>query len=163
MSVNKEKPHVLVLPEDDANRQIAIGFQLALDWTVHRRMQVLPPAGGWNRVLDAFESDHIGAMERNPNRNLILLIDFDRNLTRIADARQRIPSNLFVLGALSRPEDLRSQGLGLFEQIGENLAQDCREGTQRTWRHELLQHNAPELVRLEEHVRPILFPNAGVG
>lgn len=28
MSVNKERPHVLILPEDDANRQLANGFQL---------------------------------------------------------------------------------------------------------------------------------------
>jgi hypothetical protein len=28
MSVNKYHPHVLVLPEDDANRQLANGFLL---------------------------------------------------------------------------------------------------------------------------------------
>lgn len=28
MSVNRARPHVLVLPEDDANRQIAVGFEL---------------------------------------------------------------------------------------------------------------------------------------
>ena len=28
MSVNRHQPHVFVLPEDDANRQMAIGFIL---------------------------------------------------------------------------------------------------------------------------------------
>ncbi len=42
MSVNRALPHVLVLPEDDANRQIANGFLLALDSSVQRRIQVLP-------------------------------------------------------------------------------------------------------------------------
>lgn len=53
MSVNKYRPHVFVLPEDDANRQIAIGFSLdeGLD---ARSIQVLPSVGGWTRVRDEF-------------------------------------------------------------------------------------------------------------
>ena len=88
MSVNRELPHVLVLPEDDANRQIAIGFQLALDWSVQRRIQVLNPAGGWYRVLDSFESDHVVAMDRNRHRLVVLLIDFDSNIARL-EKRQK--------------------------------------------------------------------------
>lgn len=44
MSVNKHLPHVFVLPEDDANRQLANGFYLAESLDV-RRMQVLQPPG----------------------------------------------------------------------------------------------------------------------
>ena len=44
MSVNRHKPHLLVLPEDDANRQLARGFELELST---RQFQVLQPAGGW--------------------------------------------------------------------------------------------------------------------
>jgi len=61
MSVNHYLPHVLVLPEDDANRQIANGFQLDIS---SRQIQVLPEAGGWIRVLECFTEDHIGAMDR---------------------------------------------------------------------------------------------------
>ena len=58
MSVNKYLPHVLVLPEDDANRQLANGFLLdrAL---MTRSIQVLAEAGGWTAVLDRFKSDHV--------------------------------------------------------------------------------------------------------
>jgi hypothetical protein len=76
MSVNKNRPHIFVLPEDDANRQLANGFfldhslwnrrrrfqVLALDhslWNRRRRFQVLAEAGGWRRVLECFQSDHI--------------------------------------------------------------------------------------------------------
>jgi hypothetical protein len=38
------------------------------------------------------------------------------------------------------------------------LGMDCRDGTDTTWRHELLRHNAGELGRLNDRVRPILFP-----
>jgi len=56
---NRHQPHILVLPEDDANRQLANGFVLDLDQSTLRRIQVLPEVGGWRVVLDTFESDHI--------------------------------------------------------------------------------------------------------
>jgi hypothetical protein len=41
MAVNRYKPHIYVVPEDDANRQIANGFLLhpseALHWVRARR------------------------------------------------------------------------------------------------------------------------------
>jgi hypothetical protein len=47
---NKFKPHVLVLPEDDANRQIANGF-LSNSKLVVRAIQVLPIVGGWQEDI----------------------------------------------------------------------------------------------------------------
>jgi hypothetical protein len=45
MSINKHRAHILVLPEDDANRQIANGF--VLDPNLNdRAIQILPPSGG---------------------------------------------------------------------------------------------------------------------
>ena len=51
--MNKQVPHVFVLPEDDANRQLANGFVLdgGLDG---RRIQILEEAGGWMEVLNRF-------------------------------------------------------------------------------------------------------------
>jgi hypothetical protein len=83
MSCNKNVPHVLVLPEDDANRQLARGFHLNVDWDRERQMQVLEVAGGWNRVLNLFESVHIVEMDRCPHRFMILLIDFDDQERRL--------------------------------------------------------------------------------
>jgi len=45
MSVNKYQQHVLVLPEDDANRQLEIGFLLD-PLLIDRRIDVLEVAGG---------------------------------------------------------------------------------------------------------------------
>ena len=161
MSVNRARPHVLVLPEDDANRQIAVGFEFELDWPVQRQFQILNPPGGWAKVLETFESDHVTAMDRNPRRFLILLIDLDGNIDRLAFAKGKIPQRLadrvFVLGARSKPEQLRSAGLGSYEEIGTRMARDCREQDEATWSHELLNHNAEELSRLRTHVAPILF------
>jgi hypothetical protein len=142
MSVNKHLPHVLVLPEDDANSRLANGFQLQIDPARLRRMQVLPVAGGWNEVLEHFVADHIREMDLHTRRFMVLLIDFDGQDERLANARSRIPERLrdrvFILGAWSEPEDLKSAGLGTYEIIGSALARDCREETDVAWSHELL-------------------------
>lgn len=160
MSVNRFLPHVLVLPEDDANLQLANEFHVQVNQL--RQMQVLEVAGGWHEVLNLFEEVHVHEMERCPTRFMILLIDFDNNFkARLKQALDRIPPHLhdrvFVLGCLSEPEALR-QALGSYKAIGKAMAKDCRERTVSTWGHELLQHNAGELERLREAVVPILFP-----
>jgi hypothetical protein len=160
MNVNKNRPHVLVLPEDDANRQLAKSFQLEIELSRQRQMQVLPVAGGWREVLGLFKSDHIAEMNRYPHRFIVLLIDFDNSNDRLDTAKAAIPEDLaervFVLGALTNPEELKTK-LGSYETIGSALAQDCRDETDTTWGHDLLRHNADEIERLRERVRPILF------
>lgn len=160
MSVNKELPHVFVLPEDDANVRMANGFHLRVDWNRQRQMQVLKVAGGWNEVLNLFESVHVKEMDRWHHRFMVLLIDFDGHEDRLQNARARIPARLagrvFILGVLTEPEALKPV-LGSYEEIGSDMATDCRAGTNTTWGRDLLRHNASELDRLREQVRPILF------
>ena len=164
MSVNKYQPHVFVLPEDDANLQIANGFHLHVPWNRQRRMQVLPVAGGWIKVLDQFHSNHIDKMESNSGRFMVLLIDLDGIEGRLAEAKAKIPANLtdrvFILSALTAPEALRQAKLGSYEDIGSAMAKDCHEESEIIWGHELLQHNKIELDRLRARVRPILFPSS---
>jgi len=109
--INRRQPHVMVLPEDDADRELANGFLLALDQSALTRIQVLPEAGGWMAVLDTFETDHVAKMDRFNERYMVLLIDFDGNAGRINYVKNRIPDRLrdrvFVLGALTNPEALR--------------------------------------------------------
>ena len=161
MSVNKRRPHIFVLPEDGANRQLARGFQLEVDWTRQRQMQVLEEAGGWMAVLERFDSDHVDGMKSNAQRFMVLLIDLDGKQARLQDVKGKIPvhptDRVFVLGTLSEPEALKSAGLGTYEMIGKAMAQNCREETDTIWGHDLLRHNAGELARMRERVRPILF------
>jgi hypothetical protein len=160
VSPNSYRPHILVLPEDDANRQMANGFHLQVGASRQRQMQVLPVAGGWNEVLKRFKSEHVMDMDRYPNRFMVLLIDFDGRDDRLEIANAAIPEHLadrvFVLGAWSNPEALNA-ALGTYEKIGSLMANDCREQTDTTWAHDLLRHNASELERLRQHVCTILF------
>lgn len=158
--VNRHRPHVLVLPEDDANRQLANGF--LLDPALRtRNIQVLEEVGGWSEVLARFNSDHIVGMDRYPDRFMILLIDFDDKEDRMKAAKAAIPEHLaarvFILGASSEPEALRKAGLGTYEIIGRKMAEDCRDGTDTTWGHALLRNNRGELDRLRPNVVSILF------
>lgn len=161
MSVNKDRAHVIVLPEDDANRQLANGFHLHPLLIRPRQMQVLQPAGGRSRVLDLFVAELAPEMKRNGHRLVVLLIDFDGTVSWVNVAKGRIPPDLadrvFLLGSLTRPEQLRQAGLGSYEDIGQAMARDCCGGTDEIWSHALLQHNMNEIGRLRIHVRPILF------
>ena len=160
MSVNREKPHVHVLPEDYANSQLATGFLKDQSLRLNR-IRVLPEAGGWTKVLECFQLNHIAALDRFPERFMVLLIDFDGRQERLTQARAVIPEHLtervFILGVLSKPEALKQANLGSYEDIGLAMAKDCREKTDETWGHHLLRHNAGELDRLRERVRTILF------
>ena len=53
-----------MLPEDDANRQLADGFRLEVDR--FQQMRVLRVAGGWRRVMELFKSEHVIEMDRHP-------------------------------------------------------------------------------------------------
>jgi len=159
MGVNKYQPYIYVLPEDDADRQLANGFHLEIN--LIRQMQILPEAGGWMEVLRRFEAEHIIEMKSNVNAFMILLFDFDERLERLEKAKAIIPPELaarvFVIGPLDEPEYLKKDLPGSFETIGSDLAKDCRQGTYMNWECDSLKHNKSELDRLREHVRPILF------
>lgn len=161
MSVNKYKPHIFVLPEDDANLQIGNGFLLDPKLNM-KSIQILSPSGGWLNVLEDFKRNHLTAMSTYQNRYMVLLIDFDEVDDRMTRIKEVIPESLtdrvFVLGVLSEPEDLRKARLGKLEDIGRDLARDCRENTTITWSHKLLKHNAEELERMRPILKSILFP-----
>ena len=160
MSINKHKPHILVLPEDDANRQIANGFILDRNLNI-RAIQVLPEARGWKNIVEKFTNDYASTMRQYPHKMIALLIDFDEDENRLIYVKNQIPNDLkdrvFVLGVLSEPEKLRTDINKNFEKIGEALAKDCSDNTNELWGHDLLKHNKTELDRMILSVKPFLF------
>ncbi len=158
MGMNKYQPHVVVLPEDDATRQLAVGFSLGMHQTCP--LDVKDPAGGWTHVLQLFVTEYLPKFRKDKgNLHLVMLIDFDNNLERLETMRERIPDELkgrvFVIGAWSAAEKLRQGQYGSFEKIGLSLAQDCQE--ERPWNHELLQHIDEEIKDMTKALKPILF------
>ncbi len=159
MSVNKYKPHLLILPEDDANRQIATGF--ILDINVNKQaIKTESRAKGWLKAIKKLE-DNFLEMQTYPQRRILLLIDFDDKEDRLTLVKGIIPNALtdrvFVISVLSEPEKLKSATQKSYEKIGEALAKDCSDNTYTLWNHPLLQHNKPELDRMKMEVKPFLF------
>jgi hypothetical protein len=159
MSVNKYKRHIFVLPEDDANRQMANGFVLEAS-VDQRTIQVLPNSGGWSKAREDLGS-HFGDMKRYADRYMVLLVDFDRSESRLGEMKSRIPKELadrvFVIGVWSEPEELSGESGVSLEQIGLKLAEECRDGSRSLWSHRLLQHNAAEVDRMIGILKPFLF------
>lgn len=150
----------MVIPEDDATRQLVVGFEGQLA-DAGRKFQVLPPSGGWSKVREACKA-HEAKLRSYPKRKLVLIVDFDESEKRLKAMLEAVPEDLrsrvFVLGVWSEPEKLRASMKLPLEQVGELLAQDCEEQSSTNWDHSLLTHNASELERLKVAVRPILFP-----
>lgn len=151
MSVNKYKPHLLVLPEDDANRQIAVGFQLGVKNS--RSMQVLSVAKGWEKARDTAKTEYFPYLEKYPDAHMVLLIDFDSDLTRSQTLLEEVPEELrgrfFVVGTLTIPEKIKA---GSLEDVGKALIDACAadECPGSIWDHELLKHNVTEGARAKE-------------
>ena len=159
MSVNRERPHFLILPEDNANERIANGFFL-VDKFAKSNCQVLPAQKGWPSIRDGFLSNYNSKLKMHPMAIMILLVDFDdlSEEDRIAQVKQfvdaAVADRVFVLGAKSEPEELK-RTLGSYEKIGKALAKDCLEGTVHTWNHKQLAHNQPEIARMQPHIDKI--------
>jgi hypothetical protein len=158
-------PHVVIVPEDDANRDLVNGF-LKHQNINHRGASVLRKTGGWTKLLNNFD---FNSLKTNPQRRVILLVDFDNyDKKSIAKIDQRkteilakIPDELrerfYLLGVYSEPEKLKSSCQMSYEKIGTTLATECADETYKLWNHELLQHNDPELARLSQDVKSFLF------
>jgi hypothetical protein len=113
VGVNKYTKYVVILPEDDANRQIINGF-LNVIGVNFRAIDVRSVAGGWKKALSVRIEPLLKELETNINMSLLVVIDFDcqfKNRQRIF--RQKVGDHLidraFLLGAISEPEKLKKE------------------------------------------------------
>ena len=92
--MNKYAPHIYVIPEDDADRQLALGF-IRHDKVNELRIKVMTPANGWPNVLRIFETEYIQTLRNYTQAHVVMLIDFDGHFeTRKAEFDQAIPDDL---------------------------------------------------------------------
>lgn len=157
MSANQYLPHLLVIPEDDANRDIVNGFRSHLS-VKSRQIQVENVAGGWGKALELFVDAHAEPMRhgRLKARHILILIDLDGRTNRIEEARQKVPADLtdrvFIMGSLQTPEKLAA-ALGISkEKIGEALTDECLGDRSNVWSDSQLRHNLPELKRMQASI-----------
>jgi hypothetical protein len=160
VSVNKNKPHLIVIPEDKADQDIVNGFSIYLK-TGERQLQVTKPAGGWvkgrNKLLELSNN----RLQTNLFSHAVLIIDFDNYNDRGSEIMSQVPEGVrdrvFVIGVLSNPEDLKRSLNKNFEQIGSQIAEGCKDSSIDFWQHDLLVHNIEEIRRLSGAFRDIFF------
>lgn len=158
MALNRYKAHLYVLPEDDATHDIAVGFN---DF-VEGPMQVLNPARGWTNVLKVFKDTYISHLRQYMDAHLVLLIDFDDDFPNRLDIfRNEIPQDVagrvYVLGALTEAETLRTVSKMSFSKIGMELADECSQNEAVLWNNPQAQHNHAERMRVHAGCNNFLF------
>lgn len=166
---DKYQNHLIIIPEDDHNRQIINGFVDSYYVPIlnQRRIQVVGNAGGWDEAVKKFEKEYLPEMGKYSNRHVLIVLDFDgMPFERLAAVKKRIPSDcadrVFFLGTKDEPKDLKAAHKLKFtyEEIGRKLAEDfVSNGTTMDdlWQDEHLVHNLDELGRLCGRVRGFIF------
>jgi len=160
MSADLYAPHLLVIPEDEANRQIITGFRN--HWGVRsRQIQIAEVANGWGKALKQFAEVHVPLMRKYPKRFVLILIDCDGQRERIAHARRDIPPELadrvFIMGSLTTPEKLAAAVAMPKETLGKAIADECHNQCTAILNHPLLVHNLQEWERMDVSVCPALW------
>lgn len=162
MAQNRYLPHLVVLPEDDANRQVMNGFIDFFDVNF-RVINIRPVAKGWGKTLDGDRLDSLLCeLARYETMRLLLVLDFDRQFnSRFEMFKQKVGDVLlnraFLLGVLTNPEELKARCNRSFEKIGKDIAKGCRDDDTSLWEDELLRHNIPEIRRMAADVKCFLF------
>lgn len=162
MSANKFMPHLVILAEDDANKDIVNGF--TKDSRINSRViERLHIGKGWGKTINKFEEERVNYLKKYNNARVLLIIDFDEDYeNRLKKIKESIPAELservFILGVLSEPEKLKTAlDHKSYEKIGEQLAEECANNSSKLWNHELLKHNLSELEKMKTDVKPFLF------
>lgn len=160
--MNLYRPGLLVLPEDDAFRQVANGFA-AHHGIASSRIHVLAPAGGWQKVGSVFVRDEIPRLRKHERLRVLLLADFDG---QGADGFERVFGNVppdlcdrtFLLGPAQEAEQLKKElHESAFERVGGAFADGCPDDSNGLWDSPQLRHNKEELARLHASVAAFLL------
>ena len=161
MSVNKYKPHLFVVPEDKADKNFAVGFELDPRLATGS-FQIMSLAGGWLKAIEIIRDEHVLKLQKNKYSHVLGIIDCDGDDERIANELAKFPDDLvdriFLLGAIQTPEVFRKNVGDKSERIGERMADECFNETFDLWNHEDLIHLSDEIQRAKHVIRPIVFP-----
>lgn len=127
---NKEKWHLMLLPEDDKTRQFGNGLLKAFP-ELENCVQMLRPARGCSRAIQQIPNLQLGNIDK---RRVVLLIDLDRRENRVDWIKCKpelaeFSDRIFVIGCRKEVENLREilgrRQYGNLEEIGKQLASDC--------------------------------------
>lgn len=157
--MNKFKPHLFIVPEDDADRQIAVGFQMHLE--AKGEMQIVDVARGWLKVVGVIKDEYVPLLKNNLNSHVLGIIDCDKDADRIAGQLENFPEDIrnriFLLGVNENPQEFKRSAKMHFAEIGEKLADECYKDELDLWNHEMLSYSSSEALRAKDVLRELVF------
>lgn len=146
---NKYRWHIVVIPEDDATRQLGNGLINTFP-DIAKFIKVLPVTRGWKRAVECVESLNLKNFSQ---RRVLLIIDFDKNKDRLEAIKAKedfseFKDKIFIIGCFNEAEDLkRLVGRTNLEQVGQILGSDCEY-----WNNPLLLNCRDDACRLKEEI-----------
>lgn len=158
MSVNRYQPYLIVLFEDQAYKDIFLGFEM-FD---HKQISMKPVFQGFDDVFfQLTNSDSLTSKElRQYNSSYVLaLIDADldsQSESKINQLRDALPNEykdrIFIMGSKYEAEHIKRAIIneGKWEKISQKLENSCRAGDCKLWEDEMLKHNIGEIISLKK-------------
>ena len=149
---NKEKWHLMLLPEDDKTRQFGNGLLKAFP-ELANYVQMLRPARGCLHAVQQIPNLQLGNIDK---RRVVLLIDLDNKTNRINQIKSKAEfenfnDRIFIIGCSAEVENLRrifgNTRYGNLEDIGKKLASDCS-----LWDDPLLKQCRDDACRLKAEI-----------
>lgn len=111
MSANNYKPHLKVLCEDKINQDMMRGFAMGV-FNASQHIDIIQDvAGGCHKAKILLENIWVDKLLKYPTMFLLIIIDFDKDISRITYMRENLPEELkdrvFILGCFDEPEKFK--------------------------------------------------------
>ena len=126
--MNKNKPHLVIVPEDEAWATLTRGFFMA---RAEGNIKVDRTCGGYNKEMTHFKDKLQPKMASNPNMHVLLLVDFDRKFaSRMTNFTQLVypdyNKRAFMVGCKDEIQNLNTEyGGGKLEDLGQTMGNIC--------------------------------------
>lgn len=158
MSVNRYEPYLIVLCEDNAYKDIFLGFEIS----EHPQISLKPVYQGFDDIL--FQLTNPNSMTskelKRYNKSYVLALtdaDLDsQSESNIKKLKDSIPNEykdrVFVMGSKYEAENIKRAiiGKGKWKGVSQELEKSCRDENCELWRDEMLNHNMEEIISLRK-------------
>lgn len=158
MSINRYQDYLIVLFEDNAYKDIFLGFS----FSKNKQILLKPVCQGFGDVfLQLSDKGSLILKELNMYHHAYVLacIDADldsQNESKIEKLKKSLfteyKERIFILGSRYEAEHIKRFIIqqGKWKKVGEMLENDCKNEHYQLWRNEMLQHNGNEIERFRK-------------
>lgn len=161
MSVNRYQNYLIVLFEDNAYKDLFMGF----DFSMQKQISLRPVCDGFDSVCIQLTSEK-GVLLKELNQfskaYVLALIDADLDnhpysqRGKIDKLRTSIDNKyqdrIFIIGSKIEAEDIKRAIIsqGEWKAVSQKLENSCKNENCELWQDDMLKHNLDEITRLKQ-------------